>query len=67
MFGDRPAAHDFAAEHERVQALNIVLDAKGCRPVNVGEELQKMAPAPTPPGAQQRKEPAAGGRSLLGR
>jgi hypothetical protein len=65
LFGDRPAAHDFAAEQERVQALNIVLDAKGCRPVNVEEELQK--PAPTLPSAQQRKEPAAAGRSLLGR
>jgi hypothetical protein len=67
LFGDRPAAHDFAAEHERVQALNIVLDAKGCRPVNVDEELQKPAPAPTPPAAQQSKEPPAAGRSLLGR
>ena len=57
LFGDRAAARDFAAEHERVQALNIVLDAKGCKPVNVEEELQK--PAPTPPAAQPRKEPAA--------
>jgi len=67
LFGDRPAAHDFAAEQERVQALNIVLDAKGCRPVNVDEELQNPAPSPTPPAAQQRKEPAAAARSLLGR
>jgi len=67
LFGDRPAAHDFAAEHERVQALNIVLDAKGCKPVNVDEELQKPAPTPTPPAPEQRKEPAAAGRSLLGR
>jgi len=50
-----------------VQALNIVLDAKGCKPVNVDEELQKPAPTPTPPAPEQRKEPAAAGRSLLGR
>src|SRR5262249_17314004 len=49
LFGDRPAARDFAAEQERVQALNIVLDAKGCKPVNVDEELQKPAPTPPPP------------------
>ena len=67
LFGDRPAAHDFAAEHERVQALNIVLDAKGCKLVNVDEELQKPAPTPTPPAAPQRKEPTAAERSLLGR
>jgi len=67
LFGDRPAAHDFAAEHERVQALNIVLDAKGCKLVNVEEELQKPAPTPTPPAAPQRKEPTAVERSLLGR
>jgi hypothetical protein len=65
LFGDRPAARDVAAEQERVEALNIVLDAKGCRPVNVDEELQK--PAPTPPAAQPRKEPGSAGRSLLGR
>lgn len=67
LFGDRPAAHDFAVEHERVLALNIVLDAKGCKPVNVDDELQKPAPSPTPPAAPQRKEPAAAGRGLLGR
>jgi hypothetical protein len=55
LFGDRPAARDFAAEHARVQALNIVLDAKGCGPVNVEEELHK--PVSTPPAAQERKEP----------
>jgi hypothetical protein len=67
LFGDRPAVQDFATEQERVQALNIVLDAKGCRPVNIDEELKNPAPTPTPPVAQQRKEPAAAGRALLGR
>jgi len=66
LFGDRPAARDFAAEQERVQALNIVLDAKGCKPVNVDEELQKPAPTPAPPAAQPRKAPAAAGRNLPG-
>jgi hypothetical protein len=67
LFGDRPAARDFATEQERVQALNIVLDAKGCRPVNIDEELQNPAPTPTPPAAQQRKEPDAASRNLLDR
>lgn len=67
LFGDRPAARDFATEQERVQALNIVLDAKGCRPVNIDEELQKPAPTATPPAAQQRKEPDAASRNLLHR
>ena len=67
LFGDRPATHDFATEQERVQALNIVLDAKGCRPVNIDEELKNPAPTPTPPAAQQRKEPAAAGRGWSGR
>jgi len=64
LFGERPAAAAFAKEHERVQALNIVLDAKGCNPVNIDEELQKPAATPTAP--QEGKLPpgsAAGGRS----
>ena len=46
LFGEPTAARDLARERERVAALNVVLDAKGCKPVNVEEELRK-APAPT--------------------
>jgi len=63
LFGDRPAAADFAREQERVQALNIVLDAKGCKPVNVDEELQK--PSATPPATKGGNEPAAIGRKAF--
>jgi hypothetical protein len=44
MFGERPAVENAAKERERVEALNVVLDAKGCTPVNIEEELQKAPP-----------------------
>jgi hypothetical protein len=47
LFGDRPASMDWAQERNRVEALNVVLDAKGCNLVNIDEELQK-APASPP-------------------
>jgi hypothetical protein len=46
LFGERPAAADFARERDRVEALNVVLDAKGCMPVNIEEELKKTPPSP---------------------
>jgi hypothetical protein len=46
LFGDRPAAAGVAKERNRVEALNVVLDAKGCKPVDVDEELKKAPPAP---------------------
>jgi hypothetical protein len=45
LFGERMAAVDFAKERDRVEALNVVLDAKGCNPVNIEEELKKTPPA----------------------
>jgi hypothetical protein len=42
-----PAATDLAKERDRVEALNVALDAKGCSLVNIEEELQK-APASPP-------------------
>jgi hypothetical protein len=47
LFGDWPAATDYARERRRVEALNVALDAKGCKLVNIEEELQKT-PAPPP-------------------
>jgi hypothetical protein len=41
-----PATTDMAKERERVEALNVVLDAKGCNLVNIDEELQKAPPSP---------------------
>jgi len=49
LFGDRPAAAGMAKERDRVEGLNVVLDAKGCKPVDVDEELQKTPPAPVKP------------------
>jgi hypothetical protein len=46
LMGERPAAADFARERDRVEALNVVLDAKGCMPVNIEEELKKTPPSP---------------------
>jgi hypothetical protein len=57
LFGELPAVVDAAKERERVQALNVVLDAKGCKPVNVEEELQKTQ-APTPAPKANGKEPS---------
>jgi len=45
LFGERQAAVNFAKERDRVEALNVVLDAKGCNPVNIEEELKKTPPA----------------------
>jgi hypothetical protein len=45
LFGEPQASADFAKERDRVEALNVVLDAKGCNPVNVDEELKKTPPA----------------------
>ena len=47
LFGGRPAVEAFVHERNRVEALNVVLDTKGCELLNIGEELQK-APPPTP-------------------
>jgi hypothetical protein len=44
MFGERPAVENAAKERERVEALNVVLDAKGCAPVNIEDELKKAPP-----------------------
>jgi hypothetical protein len=50
LFGGRPAVADSAKERDRVEALNIVLQAKGCQPVNIEEEMLKAPPVgPTPP------------------
>jgi len=57
LFGELPAVVDVAKERERVQALNVVLDAKGCQPVNVEEEVKKT-PAPTPAPKANGKEPS---------
>jgi hypothetical protein len=45
LFGEQQAAVDFVKERDRVEALNVVLDAKGCNPVNIEEELKKTPPA----------------------
>jgi hypothetical protein len=45
LFGGRPAVADSKKERLRVEALNAVLDAKGCKPVNIDEELSKVQPA----------------------
>jgi hypothetical protein len=52
VFGERPAAAGYARERNQVEALNVALDAKGCRPVNVEEELKK-----TPPQAKGKDTP----------
>jgi len=59
LFGDRPAADDAAKERQRVEALNVVLDAKGCSLVNIDEELQK---SPPPPVAAKETNGPIGGR-----
>jgi len=65
LFGDRPAAAALAREQERVEALNIVLDAKGCKPINIEEELQK--PSAAPPATKDGTRPGATGRKVLER
>jgi hypothetical protein len=45
MFGERPSVENAVKERERVEALNVVLDAKGCTPVNIEDELNKAPPA----------------------
>jgi hypothetical protein len=60
LFGGSSAARDVARERERVAALNVVLDAKGCKLVNVEEELRKAPEArpqsdtPQPKSDQQK-------------
>lgn len=44
LFGGRPAVADSAKERDRVEALNVVLQAKGCQPVNIDEEMLKAPP-----------------------
>jgi len=46
MLGERPTVAEFTRERDRVEALNVVLDAKGCMPVNVEAELKKSPPPP---------------------
>jgi hypothetical protein len=65
LFGDRPAEGEFAKERERVEALNVVLDAKGCKPVNIDEEL--LRPAATPPPKQEKEHSAPATRRVLER
>jgi hypothetical protein len=53
LFGGRPAADAFAEERDRVEALNLVLDAKACDLVNIEDELKKAPASPLPPKAGQ--------------
>ena len=55
-FESAPAATDLAKERDRVEALNVVLDAKGCTPINIDEELQK---APFSPPATSKANAAS--------
>ena len=55
LFGDRPAATGVAKERERVEAFNVVLDAKGCKPVDIGEELRKVPSTPPAAAAKAKK------------
>ena len=57
LFGGRPAVDAFVHERDRVEALNVLLDTKGCNLVNIAEELQK-APPPAPT-ARKSDRPAA--------
>lgn len=50
MLGERPAVESAAKERDRVEALNVVLDAKGCTPVNIEAELKKTPPQPATEG-----------------
>jgi hypothetical protein len=43
MWEERPVAADVAKERERIQELNAVLDAKGCKMLDIEEEL-RVAP-----------------------
>jgi hypothetical protein len=45
LFDERPAVVELGREQDRVEALNVVLDAKGCKPVNVGDELRTLPAA----------------------
>jgi hypothetical protein len=56
-----PATTDMAKERARVEALNVVLDAKGCNLVNIDEELQKAPP----PRRRQRRASSVGYQRLL--
>jgi hypothetical protein len=56
LFGDRPARNDATKERQRVEALNIVLESKGCNLVNIDQELQKEFPPPV--AAKESKHPA---------
>jgi hypothetical protein len=56
LFEDRPAVAGAAKERDRVEALNVVLDAKGCKPVDIDEELQKAPPAPMTTAAKAKKQ-----------
>jgi hypothetical protein len=51
LFGEWPAAGTYARERNRVEALNVVLDSKGCKLMNIDEELQKPPAFPPPPAA----------------
>ena len=51
--GSGPATTDMTKERARVEALNVVLDSKGCNLVNIDEELRK-APPPAPPATRVR-------------
>jgi hypothetical protein len=56
LFGGRPIADNAARERNRVEALNVVLDAKGCKPLDVDEELKKppLSPPPTPDNTRRK-------------
>jgi len=58
LVGEWPAAAAVAQERNRVEALNVVLDAKGCEPINVEEELKKSPP----PSASPKDGPRTGAK-----
>jgi hypothetical protein len=65
FFGERPGVTEAAEERTRVEALNVVLEAKGCNLVNIEEELQKVPPPP--PATKADHRPAAIGHKAFDR
>jgi hypothetical protein len=61
LFGEWPAAATYVRERDRVEALNVVLDSKGCKLMNIDEELQK---APTSPPAPNPGDKPAGRKAF---
>ena len=44
MWEERPVATDIVKERERIAELNAALDGKGCKTLDVDEELRKSPP-----------------------